>query len=83
MYLKDVPYKWYATEIDELWFRIIEQMKIRENTDNLEPFQQLSKLDSLNTRAMQILDTNNMSLIYSIPKQRMSKLLGQEISIVS
>jgi len=83
VYLKDVPYKWYATEIDELWFRIIEQMKIRENTDNLEPFQQLSKLDSLNTRAMQILDTNNMSLIYSIPKQRMSKLLGQEISIVS
>jgi len=72
VYLKDVPYKWYATEIDELWFRIIEQMKIRENTDNLEPFQQLSKLDSLNTRAMQILDTNNMSLIYSIPKQRMS-----------
>ncbi|ORY73489.1 hypothetical protein LY90DRAFT_666578, partial [Neocallimastix californiae] len=82
VYLKDVPYKWYATEIDELWFRIIEQMKIRENTDNLEPFQQLSKLDSLNTRAMQILDTNNMSLIYSIPKQRMSKLLGQEISIM-
>jgi len=82
VYLKDVPYKWYATEIDELWFRIIEQMKIRENTDNLEPFQQLSKLDSLNTRAMQILDTNNMSLIYSIPKQRMSKLKKKKKKIV-
>lgn len=58
-------------------------MKIKENTDNLEPFQQLPKSDNLHTRALQILDTNNMSLIYSIPKQRMSKLLGQETSIVS
>jgi len=82
VYLKEEPYKWYATEIDELWFRIIEQMKIKENTNNLEPFQQLPKSDILHTRAMQILDTSNMSLIYSIPKQRMSKLLGQETSII-
>jgi len=58
-------------------------MKVKENNDNLEPFQQLPKSDTLHTRALQILDSQSMSLIYSIPKQRMSKLLGQETSIVS
>jgi len=76
------PYKWCATEIDELWFRMIEQMKFKEN-DILESYQQLPKSENLRTRALQILDSNSMCLLYSIPKQRMSKLLGQETSIVS